>query len=153
MSFIILDVRANGIAFLTSFPDLLLLVYKWNTTFVFILHPENLPNSLLNSKSFRVATLGFCMLSSVQLSHSVVSDSFGLHGLQHARLTVYQQLTEIMQTHVHHVGDAIQPSHPLLFRSPLSFNLSQHQGLFQQVSSSHQVAKVLEFELQHQSFQ
>ena len=50
-------------------------------------------------------------------------------------------------------GDAIQPSHPLLFPSPPAFNLSQHQGLFQWVSSAHQVAKVLEFQLQHQSFQ
>ena len=51
------------------------------------------------------------------------------------------------------VGDAIQPSHPLSSPSPLALNLSQHQGLFQWVSSSHQVAKVLEFQLQHQSFQ
>ena len=51
------------------------------------------------------------------------------------------------------MGDAIQPSHPLLSPSPPAFNLSQHQGLFQWVSSLHQVAKVLEFQLQHQSFQ
>ena len=60
---------------------------------------------------------------------------------------------EFAQTHVHWVGDAIQPSHPLLPPSPHSLSLSQHQGLFQWVSSSHQVAKVLEFQLQHQSFQ
>ena len=59
---------------------------------------------------------------------------------------------QFTQTHVHWVGDAIQPSHPLHSPSP-SFNLSQHQGLFQWVSSSHQMAKVLEFQLQHQSFQ
>ena len=57
------------------------------------------------------------------------------------------------QTHVHQVGDAIQPFHPLLFPSPPAFNLSCHNGLFQWVSSSHQVAKVLEFQLQCQSFQ
>ena len=57
------------------------------------------------------------------------------------------------QTHVHWVGDAIQPSHPLLFPSPPDPNPCQHQGLFQWVSSSHEVAKVLEFQLQHQSFQ
>ena len=57
------------------------------------------------------------------------------------------------QTHVHWVGDAIQPSHPLLSPSPPALNLSQHQGLFQWFSSLHQVAKVLEFQLQHQSFQ
>ena len=59
----------------------------------------------------------------------------------------------LLKTHVLWVGDAIQPSHPLLSPSPPAFNLSQHQGLFQWVSSSHQVAKVLEFQLQHQSFQ
>ena len=66
---------------------------------------------------------------------------------------VYHQLPEFTQTHVHWVGDAIQPSHPLSSPSPPAFNLSQHQDLFQWVSSSHQVAKVLEFQLQHQSFQ
>ena len=65
----------------------------------------------------------------------------------------HQQLPEPAQTHVHWVRDAIQISHPLSSPSPLAFNLSQHQGLFQGVSSSHQVAKVLEFQLQHQSFQ
>ena len=65
---------------------------------------------------------------------------------------VYHQLLELACTHVHWVSDAIQPSHPLSSSSP-AFNLSQHQGLFQWVSSSHQVAKVLEFQLQHQPFQ
>ena len=68
-------------------------------------------------------------------------------------LPVYHQLSEFTQTHVHWVSDAIQPSHPLSSPSPPTFNHSQHQGLFQWVSSSHQVAKVLEFQLQHQSFQ
>ena len=67
-------------------------------------------------------------------------------------IPVHHQLPELTQTHVHRVGDAIQPSHPLLSPSP-AFNLSQHQGLFQWVSSSHQVARVLEFQLQCQSFQ
>ena len=57
------------------------------------------------------------------------------------------------QTHVLWVGDAIQPSHPLSTPFPPAFNLFQHQGLFQWVSSLDQVAKVLEFQLQHQSFQ
>ena len=65
----------------------------------------------------------------------------------------HHQLLELAQTHVHPVGDAIQPSHPLSSPSPLAINLSQHQGLSQWVSSSHQVAKVLDFQLQHQSFQ
>ena len=68
-------------------------------------------------------------------------------------LPVHHQLPEFTQTHVHWVGDAIQPSHPLSSPSPPAFNLSQHQGLFKWVSSSHQVAKILEFQLQHQSFQ
>ena len=68
-------------------------------------------------------------------------------------LPVHHQLPEFTQTHVHQVSDAIQPSHPLLSSSPPALNLSQHQGLFTWVSSSHQVAKVLEFRLQHQSFQ
>ena len=64
-------------------------------------------------------------------------------------LPVHHQLLEFTQTHVHWVGDAIQPSHPLSSPSPPDFNLSQHQGLFKWVSSSHQVAKVLELQLQH----
>ena len=68
-------------------------------------------------------------------------------------LPVHHQLPEFTETHVHWIGDVIQPSHPLSSPSPPSFNLSQHQGLFQWISSSHQVAKVLEFQLQHQSFQ
>ena len=68
-------------------------------------------------------------------------------------LPVHHQLLEFTQTHVHRDGDAIQPSHPLLSPSPPAPNLSQHQGLFKWVSSLHQVAKVLEFQLQHQSFQ
>ena len=65
---------------------------------------------------------------------------------------VHHQYLELAQTHVHRAGDTIQPPHPLSSRSP-AFNLSQHQGLVQWVSSLHQVAKVLEFQLQHQSFQ
>ena len=60
---------------------------------------------------------------------------------------------QLPEFHVHWVGDAIQPSHPLSSPSPPALNLSQHQGLFQWVSSLHQVAKVLEFQLQHQSLQ
>ena len=66
---------------------------------------------------------------------------------------VHHQLPKFTQTHVRRVGDAIQPSHPLLSPSLPALNLSQHQGLFQWVNSSHKMAKVLEFQLQHQSFQ
>ena len=62
-------------------------------------------------------------------------------------------LPEFAHTHVHRVSDAIQPSHALLPPSSPVFNLPQHQGLFQQASNSHRVAKVLELQLQHQSFQ
>ena len=68
-------------------------------------------------------------------------------------LPVHDHLLEFTQTHVHWVSDAIQPFYPLLSPSSPAFNLSQHLGLFQWVSASHQVAKVLEFQLQHQSFQ
>ena len=67
--------------------------------------------------------------------------------------SVLQYLLESAQTHIHWVSDAIQPSHPLWSPSPPALNLSQHQGLFQWVGSLHQVAKVLEVQLQHQSFQ
>ena len=68
-------------------------------------------------------------------------------------LPVHHQLPEFTQTHVHRVGDAIQPSHPLSSPSPPAPSPSRHQGLFQWVNSSHEVARVLEFQLQHQSFQ
>ena len=68
-------------------------------------------------------------------------------------LPVHHQLLEFTQTHVHWVGDAIQPSHPLSSPSPPAPNPSQHQGLFKWVNTLHEVAKVLEFQLQHQSFQ
>ena len=84
--------------------------------------------------------------SSVQFSHSVMSDSFcDPTDCSTPGFPVHHQLRELTQTCVHRVGDAIQPSHPLSSPSPPALNLSQHQGLFKWVSSSHQVAKVLEF--------
>ena len=88
------------------------------------------------------------IMGSVQFSHSVVSDSLQPHGLKHTR-PPYHRFLESTQTHVHWVGDVIQPSPPLSAPSPPALNLSQHQGLFQWVNSSHQVAKLLQ--LQHQS--
>ena len=87
--------------------------------------------------------------------------SMGLHRVRHdwsnlaaaaaaAGLPVHHQLPEFTQTYVHRVRNAIQP---LLSPSPPAFNLSQHQGLFHSVNSLHHVPKVLEFQLQHQSFQ
>ena len=89
---------------------------------------------------------------SVQFSRSV-SASLRPMDCSTTGFPVHHQLAEPAQTHVHRVGDAIQSSHPLWSPSPPAFSLSQHQGLFQGVSSLHQVAKVLEFQLQHQSFQ
>ena len=68
-------------------------------------------------------------------------------------LPVHHRLPEFTQIHIHWVSDAIQPSHPLSSPSPPAPNPSRHQSLFQWVNSSHEVAKVLEFQLQHHSFQ
>ena len=89
----------------------------------------------------------------VQFSRSVMTDSLWPHESQHTSLSVHHQLPEFTQTHVHRVSDAVQPSHPLSSPSPVAPNPSQHQSLFWWVNSSHEVAKVLEFQLQHQSIQ
>ena len=91
--------------------------------------------------------------SLVQLSHSVVSNSLRPHEPQHARPPCPPPTLESTQTHVHYVGDAIQLSHSPSSPSPPAPNLSQHQGLFKWVSCPHQMAKVLEFQFLHQSFQ
>ena len=92
----------------------------------------------------------FSQFSSVTQSYTTLSDHIDCST---PGLPVHHQLLELAQTHDHCIGDAIQPSHPLSSPSLPAFNLSQHQGLFQWVGSSHQVAKVLELQLQHQSFQ
>ena len=85
-------------------------------------------------------------------SGSVVSVSLWPMDCSTPGFPVHHHLPELDLTHVHRVGDAIQPSYLLLCPS-LALNLPQHQGLFQWIVLSHQVAKVLEFQLQHQSFQ
>ena len=80
-------------------------------------------------------------------------DSLRPHGLQQPGIPVYHELLEFTQTQVHWVSDVVQPSHPLSSPSPPALSLSQHQGVFNWVSSLYQVAEVLEFQLQHQSFQ
>ena len=92
-----------------------------------------------------------CKLFS-QFNRSVVSDSCNLMDCSTPGLPVYHQLPEFTHTHVHWVIDATESSHPLSSPFPPTFNLSQHQRLFQWVSSLHQVTKVLELQLQHQSF-
>ena len=90
---------------------------------------------------------------SVQFSRWATSDSLWHMNHSMPDFPIHHQLREFTQSHVHRVGDAIQPSHSLLSPSPSAFNLSQQQGLFKWVSSSHQVAKALELQLQHQSVQ
>ena len=90
--------------------------------------------------------VGHNALSSVQLLSRV--RLLATHGLQHAGLPCPSPTPRACSNHVRWVRDAIQPSHPLSSPSPPALNLSQHQGLFQWVSFSHQVAKVLEFQLQ-----
>ena len=94
-------------------------------------------------------------LTSVQFSSVAQSCLTLCDPMNHSTpgLLIHHQLPEFTQTHVHRVGDAIQPSHPLSSPSPPVPNPSQHQRLFQWVNSSHEVAQVLEFQLQHQSFQ
>ena len=87
------------------------------------------------------------VLSSVQLLSRV--QLFAIPWISTAGLPVHHQLPEFTQTHVHWVSDAIQSPHPLSSLSPPELNLSQHQGLFKWVSSLHQVAKLLEYQLQH----
>ena len=115
----------------------------------------SLPGKENNSKHFGIYISDFFLCTYIVLLFgcSVSSDSLQPHRLHNSRLYCPSLLSELAQTHVHQDGDAIQPSHPLSSPSPPAFNLSQHQGLFQWVSSLHQVAKVLAPQVQHQSFQ
>ena len=105
-------------------------------------------------------------LSSSSIASKKVKHNFQFSSAAQSRLTLYDpvdcsipgfsvhhHLPELAHTHVHRIGDAIKPSHPLSSPSPPAFSLPQHQGLSQGVSSLHQVAKVLEIQLHHQSFQ
>ena len=96
-----------------------------------------------------------CILSTVRFSSVAQLCPTLCDPMNHSMpgLPVHHQLLESTQTHVHWVNDAIQRSHPLLSSSPPALNLSQHQGLFKWVSSLHQMAKVLAFQLQHLSYQ
>ena len=101
---------------------------------------EDLPGDVANSVRFSSVTQS-CLILCNPMEHNPPG------------LPVHHQLLEFTQTCVHWVSDAIQPSRPLSYPAPPTFSLSQHQGLFQWLSSSHQVAKVLELQLQHQFFQ
>ena len=102
--------------------------------------PSHTPSYLtLSSHSFILLTNLPSITSSVQFIHSVVSNSLWPMDCSRPGFPVHHQFPELAQTDVHWVGDAIQPSHPLLSPSPPAFNLSQHQGLFQWVICSHQM--------------
>ena len=94
-------------------------------------------------------------ISSIQFSSFAQSFPTLCNPMDHSTpvFSVQHQSPEPAQTHVHRISDVIQPSHPLSSPSPPAFNLAQHQGFFQRVNSLQQVAKVLEFQLQHKSFQ
>ena len=114
----------------------------------------NLSNSINKSLAWEnnninnnTSLLGCIQFSSVQsLSHVQLFGTPWITAHQ-ASLSIHHQLPEFTQTHVHQVHDAIQPSHPLSSPSPPALNPSQHQSLFQWINSSHEVAKVLEFQL------
>ena len=132
-----------------------------------------LPYIRMGNTCTPVADACWCMASCLVSEHFIWGKLFPnrwtekaivVQSLSHVRLCnpmncsmpafpVLHYLLELAQTHVHWVSDAIQPSHPLLPPSSPVLNLSQHQGLFQWVNHLHQVAKVLELQLQDQSFQ
>ena len=123
----------------------------WNSNIYIHFNPFKLMTKyILTSFSFFHTKPNF---SSVQFSCSVVKILCDPMNCSTPGLPVHHQLPKFTQTHVHRVGDAIQPSHPLLSLSPPAPNPSQLQGLFKWGRSSHQVAKILEFQFQHQSFQ
>ena len=103
--------------------------------------------------TWRVSGFQWCYSELLLPRHSVMSDSVTPMDCSTSGFLVLHCLPEFAQTHIHWVSDAILPSNHLSSASPLAFNLSQHHGLFKWVSSSYQVANVLELQLQHQSFQ
>ena len=121
-------------------------------------HREQFTSQVLITRSdtqkLKLANLGLHLqlFSSVQLLSHVWLFATPWTAAHQASLSITNS-PEFTQTHVHWVGDAIQPSDPLLSPSPPALNLSQNQGPLKWVSSSHQVAKILELQFQHQSFQ
>ena len=111
---------------------------------------KNSSDGLISRLNMAKERIGDCQFSSVAQSCPTLCDPMNRST---PGLPVHHQLPEFTQTHVRRVGDAIQPSHPRSSPSPPAPNPSQHQSLFQWVNSSHEVAKVLEFQVQHHSFQ
>ena len=123
--------------------------FHWVSDAIQLSHPLSYPSPpTFNLSQHQVL---YQWVSSLHQFRSVQSFSVQLFSMP--GFPVYHQLPEFTQTHVHWVGDVIQPSHPLSSLCPPTFNLFHHQDLFKWVSSSHQVAKILEFQLKHQSFQ
>ena len=127
-------------------------VFAWNVPLVALIFLKRSPvfpillfSSISLYWSHRKSFLSLLAILSVQFNSVAQSCPTLCDPSNHSTpgLPVHHQLPEFTQSHVHRVGDAIQPSHPLLIPFPLSFNLSQDQGLFQAVSSSYQVSKVL----------
>ena len=148
--------------------------FNSNDHYIYFCWQQSLRKSgvaLIVNKRVRNAVLGWCLKNDRMISVHFWGKRFNISSFQFNSVTqlcptlcdpmnssmpglpVHHQLLESTQTYVHWVSDAIQLSHPLSSPPPPALNLSQHQGLFQRVSSSHQVARVLEFQLQHQSFQ
>ena len=125
----------------------------WKNNFKKKMHFFGLPFAQQTDALFLniLSSIAKVILSSVQLLSHVRPTLCDPKDCSTSGFPVHHQLLELAQTHVHRVGDTIQRSHTLSSPSSPTFNLSQHQGLFQGISSLPQVAKVLEF--QHQSFQ
>ena len=132
----------------TTLHKMLLFSHPVISNFLPSLWPGCSVHGILQQEYWRGLPFPSPLYTIVQCSFAVMSNSLHTPGLP-----VYQKLPKFTQTHVHCIGDAIQPSHPLSLSSPPTLNLSQQQDLFQWVSSLNQVAKVLEFQLQHQSLQ
>ena len=148
----LLDIKGQGenfmhwwsrICTLTLFQNLCLLIITYCLSYSI-----NLRNGIFSTIS--VNNDAISLFSSVAQLCSTLCDPMDCST---PGFPVHHKLPEPAQAHVHRAGDAIEPSYPLSSPSPPAFNLSQHQGLFQGVSSLHQVAKELELQLQHQSFQ
>ena len=133
------------------------LIFQSQHTLVILLNTLDIVSSQLNERFLSTRAVSLCSQMHFSVQFSTVAQLcltlWDPMNCSTPGLPVHHQLPEFTQTHVHWVSDAIQPSHPLSSLSPPAFNLSQHQGLFQWVSSLHEVAKVLEFQLWHQSFQ
>ena len=134
---------------LVSTPTIVSLAWEWTPQNPSVLYKQQKVNGL-NGIAALLAFISSVQFSSVTQSCPTLCNPMDCSTPD---FPVHHQLLELTETHVYWVGDAIQPSHPMVSPFPCAFNLSKHQGLYQWVSSLHQVDKVLEFQLQHQSFQ